>query len=355
MLFEASSGRRRAPLMEGLLDRRGSAAGRQADRAALSRRALRPRARRRRRRRPSTPTITLAYRADASAALMLRAELDAATDRADRATSSRSRTSHRAEEKASRFTALGDRYIELGDRATAREMYREALVYRPGDHLLLTKFLELVADDGDWSYSLDLVQRLIDTEQDPKVRARYRHTRRDDRARRAVRQRSRRHVARQGDRRRSDRRSRAADELEALLRAAGDRDALVRVLLPPSRARAQSRRVATASGCGCGISSASCASRIGRHDDALVAFEVAQSLAPDDERAPASGSRDLYVGDAGARQPRRSRSTKRCCAPTSGGSRRTRRCARCISDAASPKKRARATRRSPCSAGSTSA
>ena len=43
-------------------------------------------------------------------------------------------------------------------------MYREALVYRPGDHLLLTKFLELVADDGDWSYSLDVVQRLIDTE-----------------------------------------------------------------------------------------------------------------------------------------------------------------------------------------------
>ena len=45
-------------------------------------------------------------------------------------------------------------------------MYREALAHRPGDHLLLTKFLGLVTDDGDWSYSLDVVQRLIDTEQD---------------------------------------------------------------------------------------------------------------------------------------------------------------------------------------------
>ena len=43
-------------------------------------------------------------------------------------------------------------------------MYREALAHRPGDHLLLTKFLELVTEDGDWSYSLDVVQQLIDTE-----------------------------------------------------------------------------------------------------------------------------------------------------------------------------------------------
>ena len=63
------------------------------------------------------------------------------------------------EERADRFAALGDRYSELGDRAAAREMYREAIAHRPGDHLLLTKFLELVADDGDWSYSLDVVQQ----------------------------------------------------------------------------------------------------------------------------------------------------------------------------------------------------
>ncbi|HSD86406.1 MAG TPA: tetratricopeptide repeat protein [Kofleriaceae bacterium] len=79
------------------------------------------------------------------------------------------------EERATRFQAIGDHYIELGDRAAAREMYREAIQHRPGDHLLLTKFLELVADDGDWSYSLDVVHKLIGTEKDPKVRARYRH------------------------------------------------------------------------------------------------------------------------------------------------------------------------------------
>src|SRR5206468_7105030 len=79
------------------------------------------------------------------------------------------------EDKGPLFSALGDRYAEFGDRATAREMYREALAHRPADHLLLTKFLGLVADEGDWSYSLDLVQRLIDTEKEPKVRARYRN------------------------------------------------------------------------------------------------------------------------------------------------------------------------------------
>jgi tetratricopeptide (TPR) repeat protein len=79
------------------------------------------------------------------------------------------------EERATRFAALGDRYIELGDRATAREMYREALQHRPGDHLLLTKYLEVIAAEGDWSYSLEIVRRLIDSENDAKVRARYAH------------------------------------------------------------------------------------------------------------------------------------------------------------------------------------
>ncbi len=79
------------------------------------------------------------------------------------------------DERATRFAAIGDRYSELGDRLAARDMYREALAHRPGDHLLLTKFLELVTEDGDWSYSLDVVHKLVETEQDPKVRARYRH------------------------------------------------------------------------------------------------------------------------------------------------------------------------------------
>ncbi len=120
-------------------------------------------------------SIALALAPDHQAALVLRTELDTGDPFSRAADQLALANLGPVEEKATRYAALGDRYSELGDPMTAREMYREALAHRPGDHLLLTKFLGLVADDGDWSYSIDLVQRLIDTEQDPKVRARYRH------------------------------------------------------------------------------------------------------------------------------------------------------------------------------------
>ncbi|HET9624345.1 MAG TPA: hypothetical protein VFP84_23395, partial [Kofleriaceae bacterium] len=119
--------------------------------------------------------VTLALAPDHRAALQLRAELDVANPETVLADQLALANLAPADEKGGRFSDLGDRYAERGDRATAREMYREALRHRPADHLLLTKFLGLVADEGDWSYSLDLVQRLIDTEGDAKVRARYRH------------------------------------------------------------------------------------------------------------------------------------------------------------------------------------
>ena len=120
--------------------------------------------------------MALALNSAYQPARLLRGELDAHDPAAHAAHQLELANLAPKEEKAARFAALGDRYSELGEPATAREMYREALVYRPGDHLLLTKFLALVADDGDWSYSLDLMQRLIDTEADAGVRARYRHT-----------------------------------------------------------------------------------------------------------------------------------------------------------------------------------
>jgi len=119
--------------------------------------------------------VTLALAPDHRPALLLRAELAVASPETQLADQLALANLAPPEEKGAQFSALGDRYAELGDRATAREMYREALGHRPADHLLLTKFLGLVADEGDWSYSLDLVQRLIDTERDPRVRARYRH------------------------------------------------------------------------------------------------------------------------------------------------------------------------------------
>ncbi len=198
------------------------------------------------------------------------------------------------EEKAQRFGALGDRYVELDDRATAREMYREALSHKPGDHLLLTKYLGLITDDGDWSYAIDVVQKLIDTEQDPKVRARYRHLQgmiaRDelDEHDQAV-------DLLQGALEDDPLSFGAADELEALLASSPDADALIRFYyrrLEHVRAvegRAGERlRLWDQLGELC--------LHLGRSDDAITAFEVGLTLAPEslDRRVRLA---DLLFGD----------------------------------------------------------
>ena len=237
--------------------------------------------------------VTLALQPDHRPALLLRAELDIHDPDLLLADQLALANTAPAEEKGPRFAALGDRYAELGDPATAREMYREALAHRPDDHLLLTKFLGLVADDGDWSYSLDLVQRLIDTEQDPKVRARYRH------------------LAAMIARDELDRPDQAlallgqaledapalftaADELEAMLATAGDRDGLAAFyyrrlghVRDDEGRRGERLRLWDKLGEVC--------LALGRRDDALTAFGVALTLAPDE---PARRERlaDLYAG-----------------------------------------------------------
>ncbi len=224
--------------------------------------------------------ILLALMPDHRAALLLRSELDAADPFALAANQLALANIAPPEEKATRFAALGDRYTELGDPLTAREMYREALAFRPGDHLLLTKFLHLVAEEGDWSYSLDLVRRLIDTEQDPRVRARYRHTgamiARDelddhDLALAMLEQAIEDDPLAFG----------AADELEAMLANASDHEELVgfyyrrleHVRVEEGRADERLRlwdRLA------------SLCVALGRKDDAIAAYEVGLSLTPDD-------------------------------------------------------------------------
>jgi len=223
--------------------------------------------------------VTLALAPDHRPALLLRAELDVANPEALLADQLALANLAPPDEKGPRFSALGDRYAELGDRATAREMYREALAHRPEDHLLLTKFLGLVADEGDWSYSLDLIQRLIDTEGDPKVRARYRH------------------LAAMISRDELDRRDHAAalfaqaieddpwlftaaDELEALLGEAGDREAVMRFyylrlehVRHDEGRRGERLRLWDRLG-------ELCLAQGGR-EDAVTAFEVGLSLDPD--------------------------------------------------------------------------
>jgi len=243
---------------------------------------------------------TLALAPDHREALLIKSELDKADPVALAADQLALANIAPPEEKASRFTALGDRYMELGDRATAREMYREALVYRPGDHLLLTKFLELVADEGDWSYSLDLVKRLIETEASPQVRARYRHTAamiaRDElddaeHAQELL------ELAIADDPLQFG----AADDLETMLMQAPD--ALMRFYYgrlehlrgPGDEGRAGERkRLWDKLGDLC--------VRVGRYDDAVAAFEVALSLDPDNlERRQRLA--DLYASASTAHDP----------------------------------------------------
>jgi tetratricopeptide (TPR) repeat protein len=239
--------------------------------------------------------IVLAIAPDHRPSLLLREELD--HDDPIALTSHQLALANLAgspEEKALRFTALGDRYVELKDRATAREMYREALVHKPGDHLLLTKFLELIADEGDWSYSLDLVQRLMETEKDAKVKARYGHLagmiardelHDEDLARKLFEQAL-------VD---APLEFAAADELEALLEATLDRDTLATFYYrrlesvrhdegrPGERLRLWEKL-------------GELLLELDRHDDALVAFEVALTLDPDNQ-ARRVRLADLYDAD----------------------------------------------------------
>jgi tetratricopeptide (TPR) repeat protein len=222
--------------------------------------------------------IALAIAPDHRPSLLLREQLDKDDPAALTADQLALANLAPPEERATRFAALGDRYIELGDRATAREMYREALQHRAGDHLLLTKYLEVIADEGDWSYSLEIVRRLIDSEKDAKVRARYAHLAgmiaRDeldahDKARELL--------ARAID---DDPDSlAAADDYEALLEASDAHDTLVafyhrRLEHVRSSEPRPGERLRLWDKLG------ELLLERGHHDDALVAFEVALTLDP---------------------------------------------------------------------------
>jgi tetratricopeptide (TPR) repeat protein len=79
-------------------------------------------------------------------------------------------------EKARLLTEIGDIYAgQLDDATMAREMYREALTLQPTDHILLHKCLGVVVQQQDWSQSLGMLERLIASEEDSAVRAKYLH------------------------------------------------------------------------------------------------------------------------------------------------------------------------------------
>ncbi|MBA3454658.1 MAG: tetratricopeptide repeat protein [Deltaproteobacteria bacterium] len=238
--------------------------------------------------------ITLALIPDHREALKMRMDLDAADPFAHAAGQLALANLAPPEEKANRFADLGDRYTELGDRATAREMYLEALAHRPGDHLLLTKFLGLVTEDGDWSYSIDVIQRLIDTESDRKVRARYRHL-----AGMIARDELEDHemaVAWLSDALEDEPLGfTVADELEQLLASSPDADSLIRFYYRRlEHVRTEEGR--TGERLRLWDQLGELCLQLNRPDDAVTAFEVGQSLAPDDI-ARRQRLADLYFGN----------------------------------------------------------
>ncbi len=223
--------------------------------------------------------IALALAPGYRPALLLRAELETPDEDALLADQLELANSAPVEERAPRFAALGDRYAERGDRATAREMYREALRYKPQDHMLLTKSLALVADEGDWSYSQDLLERLIDTEKDPKVRARYRHA--HAQISRDELQRNDAAIAMLDAAVTDDPQSFvAADDLEQLYGKLGDREGLVKFYY---RRLEQMREQEGRSGERLRLWDrlGELLLALGQREDALVAFEVGVQLDPD--------------------------------------------------------------------------
>ncbi|HUQ03628.1 MAG TPA: tetratricopeptide repeat protein [Kofleriaceae bacterium] len=240
--------------------------------------------------------IALAIDPTYRATLLLRLELDAGDPAAQAANQLALAAGAEPEEKATRYAAAGDLYAgPLADPAVARELYREALAYRPGDHMLLTKSLGLVTGDGDWSYSLDLLQRLIDTEQDPMVRARYRHLAamilRDELGQRDE---------------AADALARALEDAPTLFAAATDLEALLAETAEPAeRIFFYYRRLEQLRDEACPPGEllrlwdrlGEMCLAVGRCEDALCALEVALTFAPDDA-ARRQRLADLYV-DAG--------------------------------------------------------
>jgi tetratricopeptide (TPR) repeat protein len=239
--------------------------------------------------------IALALAPEHRAARLMRTELGAADPMTNIEDQLALANTAPPDEKATRFAAIADRYVELGDRPAAREMYREALSHRPGDHVLLTKFLELVTEEGDWSYSMDVVQRLIDSETDPKVRARYRHLAgmiaRDelddhDRAAELFGQ------AIDDD----PFNFAAADELETLLETSDDRKALA-TFYYKRLDQVRNNEGRTGERLRLWDHLGELCMEMDNHEDAVVAFEVALSLDPDnlDRRRRLA---DLYASDS---------------------------------------------------------
>ena len=80
------------------------------------------------------------------------------------------------DEQAKLYGEIGDLWLEkLDNRAEAVSAWREGLELRPEDHKLLHKCLDAYVEDKAWPQALEMLERLIAVEKSATVRAKYRH------------------------------------------------------------------------------------------------------------------------------------------------------------------------------------
>ncbi|HEU5057408.1 MAG TPA: hypothetical protein VFU21_12815 [Kofleriaceae bacterium] len=80
------------------------------------------------------------------------------------------------EERLDILVEMGDLLAtQLFDPVQALEVYNRALEMAPSDHILVHKCLEVLAHSKRWQECRQLFDRLIETESDPPVRAKYAH------------------------------------------------------------------------------------------------------------------------------------------------------------------------------------
>jgi tetratricopeptide (TPR) repeat protein len=80
-------------------------------------------------------------------------------------------------ERLTLLSEIGDVWAEREKNAPkAIEAFEEALTYKPGDHVLLHKLLQLYQTAGDWQKMIDTLQSISDLESAPERKARYFYT-----------------------------------------------------------------------------------------------------------------------------------------------------------------------------------
>jgi tetratricopeptide (TPR) repeat protein len=81
------------------------------------------------------------------------------------------------EQRFQLLTEIGDVWAEK-DKSPAKaiEAFEEALQYKPQDHVLLHKLLQLYQTAGDWQKMIDTLQSIADLESAPERKARYFYT-----------------------------------------------------------------------------------------------------------------------------------------------------------------------------------